>query len=48
LKGELERRNHQVELVPLTSGLHGLERVPGGWRGGADPRREGTVRGNWD
>jgi len=46
LKGELERRNHQVELVPLTSGLHGIERVPGGWRGGADPRREGTVRGN--
>jgi gamma-glutamyltranspeptidase/glutathione hydrolase len=43
---ELKRRNHVVETTPLTSGLHGMERVPGGWRGGADPRREGTVRGN--
>jgi gamma-glutamyltranspeptidase/glutathione hydrolase len=41
----LEQRNHEVELAPLTSGLHGIERVPGGWRGGADPRREGSVRG---
>lgn len=27
------------------SGLHGVERVPGGLRGGADPRREGVARG---
>jgi gamma-glutamyltranspeptidase/glutathione hydrolase len=27
------------------SGLHGVERVPEGWRGGADPRREGVARG---
>jgi gamma-glutamyltranspeptidase/glutathione hydrolase len=27
------------------SGLHGVEKVPGGYRGGADPRREGTARG---
>jgi gamma-glutamyltranspeptidase/glutathione hydrolase len=46
LQDELERRNHLVELAPLTSGLHGIERVPGGWRGGADPRREGGVRGD--
>jgi gamma-glutamyltranspeptidase/glutathione hydrolase len=46
LQGELEKRNHLVELAPLTSGLHGIERVPGGWRGGADPRREGGVRGD--
>jgi gamma-glutamyltranspeptidase/glutathione hydrolase len=45
LKGDLEKRNHQVELAPLTSGLHGIERVAGGWRGGADPRREGSARG---
>ncbi len=32
--------------VPLTSGLHAVERRPGGWRGGADPRRDGTVRGD--
>jgi gamma-glutamyltranspeptidase/glutathione hydrolase len=41
----LTARGHPVETVPLTSGLHALQRVPGGWRGGADPRREGTVRG---
>jgi gamma-glutamyltranspeptidase / glutathione hydrolase len=46
LKGELEARGHRVELNPLTSGLHAVERVPGGWRGGADPRREGAVRGD--
>jgi gamma-glutamyltranspeptidase/glutathione hydrolase len=46
LKSELELRNHPVELAPLTSGLHGIERVAAGWRGGADPRREGSVRGD--
>jgi gamma-glutamyltranspeptidase / glutathione hydrolase len=45
LAAELKKRNHEVEIVPLTSGVHAIERVPGGWRGGADPRREGTVRG---
>ena len=42
----LLQRGHQVETIVLTSGLHGIERVPGGWRGGADPRRDGTVRGD--
>ena len=46
LKGELQQRGHEVEVAPLTSGLHGIERIPGGWRGGADPRREGSVRGD--
>lgn len=41
----LADRSHQVETIPLMSGLHGIERVPGGWRGGADPRREGAARG---
>jgi len=27
------------------SGLHGVERVQGGYRGGADPRRDGVARG---
>jgi gamma-glutamyltranspeptidase/glutathione hydrolase len=27
------------------SGLHGVARTPGGWSGGADPRREGVVEG---
>ena len=41
----LAARGHLVELLPLQSGLHGVERVPGGWRGGADPRREGVASG---
>ena len=27
------------------SGLHGIKAVPGGWEGGADPRREGVAEG---
>jgi gamma-glutamyltranspeptidase/glutathione hydrolase len=27
------------------SGLHGVQAVPGGYRGGADPRREGIAKG---
>jgi gamma-glutamyltranspeptidase / glutathione hydrolase len=42
----LAARGHEVRLSEMESGLHGLERVPGGWRGGADPRREGVVRGD--
>ena len=46
LAPQLLQRGHQVETIVLTSGLHGIERVPGGWRGGADPRRDGTVKGD--
>jgi gamma-glutamyltranspeptidase/glutathione hydrolase len=52
----LAERGHVLSFAPLTSGLHGIERVragdpgnplPGaGWRGGADPRREGVARGD--
>src|SRR5256885_137515 len=45
LAGPLRDRGHEVETAPLVSGLPGIERLPGGMRGGADPRREGTVRG---
>jgi gamma-glutamyltranspeptidase/glutathione hydrolase len=45
LAGALAEQGHQIDKIPLTSGLHGIERVAGGWRGGADPRREGAVRG---
>jgi gamma-glutamyltranspeptidase/glutathione hydrolase len=41
----LEARGHQVDRISLESGLQGVQRVPGGWRGGADPRRDGAVRG---
>ena len=44
LRNELEERGHSVETNPLVSGVHAVQRVPGGWRGGADPRREGAVR----
>jgi len=41
----LQARGHQVRLMEMESGLHGIERVAGGWRGGADPRREGIAKG---
>ena len=43
---ELERRGHVVERSRLFSGLHGVERVRGGWRAGADPHGEGIARGD--
>jgi gamma-glutamyltranspeptidase/glutathione hydrolase len=46
LRADLEERNHVVESVPLPSGLHAIERIAGGWGGGADPRREGAARGD--
>jgi len=46
LQKELAGRNHLLEVVPLVSGVHGIERLPGGWRGGADPRREGIAKGD--
>jgi len=46
LSGPLTARGHEVRAIEMTSGLHGIERLPSGtWRGGADPRREGVVRG---
>jgi gamma-glutamyltranspeptidase / glutathione hydrolase len=41
----LRRMGHPVRVRPETSGLHGIERAPGGWVGGADPRREGRALG---
>ncbi|PZP36760.1 MAG: gamma-glutamyltransferase [Roseateles depolymerans] len=41
----LRARGHRVVETDLTSGLQVLMRVKGGWVGGADPRREGVVRG---
>jgi len=42
----LAERGHVLNYARLTSGLHGIERVPGGWRGGADPRRAGRAAGD--
>jgi gamma-glutamyltranspeptidase/glutathione hydrolase len=42
----LRERGHDIRLLEFTSGLHAIERVPGGWRGAADPRRDGVARGH--
>ena len=42
----LERLGHQIHIRPKTSGLHGIRVRPGGYEGGADPRREGVARGD--
>jgi gamma-glutamyltranspeptidase/glutathione hydrolase len=42
----LRQRGHVVQEVELTSGLQAVQRRPLGWFGGADPRREGVVRGD--
>ena len=42
----LRAREHLVQQIDLTSGLHAIQRTPQGWWGGADPRREGQARGD--
>lgn len=42
----LQARGHEVREIEMTSGLQAIEKTPGGWFGGADPRREGIVLGN--
>jgi len=46
LAPELESMGHTVRIRPETSGLHGIVRIPSGWAGGADPRREGVALGD--
>lgn len=41
----LQQRGHPVREQGMTSGLQAIEVLGGGLQGGADPRREGTVRG---
>ena len=42
---DLAERGHTVVLKPMTSGLHAIVSVPGGYDGAADPRREGRAEG---
>jgi gamma-glutamyltranspeptidase/glutathione hydrolase len=42
---QLEARGHIVTLIEMTSGLSAIRKTAQGYVGGADPRREGTVRG---
>lgn len=45
LTGPLRALGHEVRLIDMTSGIHAIVRTEHGWRGGADPRREGVARG---
>ncbi|WP_148863796.1 gamma-glutamyltransferase [Marinobacter fonticola] len=42
----LEAMGHNVDVDDLMSGLHGIERHAGGWRGGSDPRVDGGIAGD--
>lgn len=46
LAAALTARGHTVVRAPLTSGVATILRVPGGWQGGVDPRREGAALGD--
>jgi gamma-glutamyltranspeptidase/glutathione hydrolase len=46
LRPKLEALGHRTVVHELNSGVHAIVRAPGGWVGGADPRREGVVRGD--
>jgi gamma-glutamyltranspeptidase/glutathione hydrolase len=45
LASALRAIGHEVRVGDIPSGLHGVLRVPDGWQGGVDPRREGTAKG---
>ena len=42
----LRALGHEVRIIEMTSGVHGIQRTRNGWRGGADPRREGVAKGD--
>ena len=42
----LRALGHEVRLIDMTSGVHGIMRTRNGWSGGADPRREGVAKGD--
>lgn len=46
LKRVLEAKGHEIKLVPMNSGLHGIQVKDGKLLGGADPRREGVAFGD--
>ncbi|MGQ8363801.1 gamma-glutamyltransferase [Glaciecola sp. 1036] len=45
LKASLEAKGHDVRIIDLNSGLHGIQLENGTLIGGADPRREGIAVG---
>ncbi len=42
----LRARGHSPLEFDLPTGAHAIQRTPGAWFGGADPRKEGVVRGD--
>ncbi len=46
LAPRLQALGHETRVMEQTSGIHVIVRTRTGWAGGADPRREGTVKGN--
>ena len=46
LADKLRALGHEVQVTDHTSGLQAIVRTKNGWIGGADPRREGIVRGD--
>ncbi|MBU2882379.1 gamma-glutamyltransferase [Psychrosphaera sp. B3R10] len=44
-KTQLEQMGHTIRLSELTSGIHAIIKTKDGWKGAADPRREGTAKG---
>lgn len=46
LAPQLTAMGHSVVAADLESGLHIVQRVPGGYVGGADPRRDGEALGD--
>ena len=45
LAAALKARGHDVVVEPTFSGAGFIKRVPGGWIGAADPRRDGVALG---
>ncbi len=46
LADKLAALGHEVAVIELSSGAHAIGRTRKGWIAGADPRREGSARGN--
>ena len=43
---KLRALGHDTSVIDQNSGLHAIVRTANGWIGGADPAREGIVRGH--
>jgi gamma-glutamyltranspeptidase/glutathione hydrolase len=41
----LRALGHRVQVRPHEGGLSGVRRMDDGWEGAADPRRDGTAKG---